>query len=101
MPAGVSAMSAPPLIVAFMTITLNGPSQLTELPTDMLERFRARAGELDRTNTYFHEDLDELRAAGYLAAAVPSHLGGWGFDLAQMATSQRRLARYCRRPRWP
>jgi alkylation response protein AidB-like acyl-CoA dehydrogenase len=65
-----------------------------EMPTDMLERFRARAGELDRTNGYFHEDLAELRASGYLAAAVPEHLGGWGFDLAQMAASQRRLARY-------
>ena len=31
---------------------------------------------------------------GYLAAAVPAHLGGWGLDLAQMAASQRRLARY-------
>jgi alkylation response protein AidB-like acyl-CoA dehydrogenase len=60
----------------------------------MLERFRSRAGELDRTNTYFAEDLAELRSFGYLAAAVPTELGGWGFDLTQMATSQRRLARY-------
>ena len=60
----------------------------------MLERFRARAGELDRTNSYFHEDLAELRELGYLAAAVPAHLGGWGLDLAEMAASQRRLARY-------
>ena len=60
----------------------------------MLERFRSRAGDLDRTNTYFHEDLAELRELGYLAAAVPAHLGGWGLDLAQMAASQRRLARY-------
>ena len=26
------------------------PQQLTELPIDLLEGFRARAGELDRTN---------------------------------------------------
>jgi alkylation response protein AidB-like acyl-CoA dehydrogenase len=68
--------------------------QLTELPTDMLERFRARAGELDRTNGYFYEDLAELREVGYLTAAVPVHLGGWGLDLSQMAASQGRLARY-------
>lgn len=65
----------------------------TALPTEMLERFRARAGELDRTNTYFAEDLDELRSVGYLAAAVPPALGGWGLDLAELAASQRRLAR--------
>lgn len=65
-----------------------------ELPEQMLEGFRARAGELDRTNTYFHEDLAELREVGYPAAAVPAHLGGWGLDLVQMAASQRRLARY-------
>jgi alkylation response protein AidB-like acyl-CoA dehydrogenase len=74
-------------------ITIDAP-RLTELPTDLLERFRARAGELDRTNGYFADDLAELREIGYLAAAVPAHLGGWGFDLAELAASQRRLARY-------
>jgi alkylation response protein AidB-like acyl-CoA dehydrogenase len=85
-----------PRILAAMStslITIDAP-QLTELPTDLLERFRSRAGELDRTNSYFAEDLAELREIGYLAAAVPTHFGGWGLDLAQMAASQRRLARY-------
>jgi alkylation response protein AidB-like acyl-CoA dehydrogenase len=75
------------------TTTIDRP-RLTEPPTDMLERFRARAGELDRANRYFDEDLEELRGIGYPAAAVPEHLGGWGLDLVQMAASQRRLARY-------
>ena len=75
------------------TLTIK-PRQLTELPIELLNGFRSRAGELDRTNAYFHDDLAELREIGYLAAAVPEHLGGWGFDLAQMAASQRRLARY-------
>jgi alkylation response protein AidB-like acyl-CoA dehydrogenase len=75
------------------TTTIN-ESRLTELPTDMLERFRARAGDHDRANTYFDDDLAELREVGYLAAAVPVGLGGWGLDLAEMAASQRRLARY-------
>src|SRR5687768_12541488 len=70
------------------------PTRLTELPTEMLERFRGRASHLDATNTYFHEDLAELQAIGYLAAVVPAALGGWGYDLAQLARSQRRLARY-------
>ncbi len=67
---------------------------LRQLPTEMLERFRARAGELDRTNTYFTEDLAELRSLGYLAAAVPTQFGGWGLSLAELAASQRQLARY-------
>jgi alkylation response protein AidB-like acyl-CoA dehydrogenase len=76
------------------TDTAHYHPRLAQLPTDMLERFRARAAELDRTNTYFDEDLAELREAGYLAAAVPAELGGWGLDLAELAVSQRRLARF-------
>jgi alkylation response protein AidB-like acyl-CoA dehydrogenase len=68
--------------------------RLEELPTDMLERFRSRAPQLDRDNAYFHEDLAELREIGYLAAAVPVQFGGWGYDLAELGRSQRRLATY-------
>ncbi len=83
--------------------TISGPSTISRpstiarpsaLPAAMLDGFRRRAAGLDRDNAYFDEDLAELREAGYLAAAVPAHLGGWGLDLAQMAASQRRLARY-------
>src|SRR5688500_15638071 len=70
------------------------PAPRRRLPTEMLERFRSRAGALDRANAYFEEDLAELRSAGYLAAAVPAELGGWGLDLAQLSVSQRRLAQY-------
>jgi alkylation response protein AidB-like acyl-CoA dehydrogenase len=77
-----------------MTLNTTRPLTRTELPTDLLESFRARAGELDRRNTYFHEDLFELAEIGYLAAVVPAELGGWGLDLAAFAASQRRLARY-------
>jgi alkylation response protein AidB-like acyl-CoA dehydrogenase len=73
-----------------MSVTMNP----TTIPTEMLERFRSRAAELDRTNRYFEDDLAELRAIGYLAAVVPSRYGGWGLDLAQIASSQRRLAQY-------
>lgn len=98
----MSAVRAAVCTVAGMTTTTTAirnttttdEIQATELPIEMLERFRSRAGELDRNNSYFFEDLEELRAIGYLGAAVPSELGGWGFDLAQMAASQRRLARY-------
>ncbi|MBI5090383.1 MAG: acyl-CoA/acyl-ACP dehydrogenase [Actinobacteria bacterium] len=69
-------------------------SNPAELPQAMLERFRSRAGELDRTNSYFTDDLAELREVGYLAAAAPERFGGWGLDLHQLVASQRRLARY-------
>ena len=76
------------------TATITTLRRRAELPTEMLERFRSRSAELDRTNTFFHEDLAELREFGYLAAAVPVHLGGWGLNVAELAASQRRLARY-------
>lgn len=64
----------------------------TELPAELLERFRLRAAELDRNNAYFEQDLADLREAGYLAAVVPAEFGGWGLTLAEFAASQRRLA---------
>ena len=39
---------------------------MTTLTPEMLERIRSRAAGYDRDNTFFTEDLDELRAAGYL-----------------------------------
>lgn len=77
-----------------MTTTMSRTDSTTAIPTEMLERFRDRAAELDRSNSYFHEDLVELRSIGYLGAAVPRELGGWGLDLVQLTTSQRRLAQY-------
>jgi alkylation response protein AidB-like acyl-CoA dehydrogenase len=76
------------------TSTITADRLRHQIPVELLEGFRARAGELDRTNTYFDDDLAELRALGYLAAAVPVEHGGAGLDLAQLAASQRRLARY-------
>lgn len=64
------------------------------LSTGMLDGFRSRAARHDRDNTYFADDLAELRSVGYTAAAVPKGRGGWGLDLTQLANSQRRLARY-------
>jgi alkylation response protein AidB-like acyl-CoA dehydrogenase len=76
------------------TLTHTTSQTRRELPTELLEGFRSRAGALDRANAYFDQDLAELRSAGYLAAAVPEEYGGWGLDLAHVAGSQRRLARY-------
>lgn len=40
---------------------------MTTLTQDLLDRIRSRAAGYDRDNAFFTEDLDELRAAGYLA----------------------------------
>jgi alkylation response protein AidB-like acyl-CoA dehydrogenase len=79
-----------------MTATIDTPTttRVFLLPTELLERFRARAAHLDATNGYFYEDLAELRDLGYLAAAVPVEFGGAGLNLAELVASQRRLARY-------
>src|SRR3546814_10549858 len=75
-PAGTAAGPVPLKVAAMTTMTKPRTTTTTsgtpELPTEMLEGFRARAGELDRNNSYFAEDLAELRAAGYLAAVVRS-----------------------------
>jgi alkylation response protein AidB-like acyl-CoA dehydrogenase len=72
-----------------MTVTMT--SLLTET---QLEAFRSRAAGYDRDNTFFQEDFDELRNAGYLKMAVPTELGGLGFTIAEVARETRRVAMY-------
>lgn len=58
----------------------------------LLERIRGRAAGYDRDNAFFHEDLAELKTAGYLKIFVPVADGGLGLGLADAAQLQRRLA---------
>src|SRR5580765_9069307 len=66
----------------------------TFLSDEMLNRFAQRAPKYDRDNTFFTEDFDELRQAGYLRLAVPVEFGGAGLSLAGVAQQQRRLGYY-------
>ena len=43
---------------------------------DLLARSLDRAPRYDQENSFFQEDFDELKAAGYLNIAVPTELGG-------------------------
>jgi alkylation response protein AidB-like acyl-CoA dehydrogenase len=72
-----------------MTITEQRSDLLTG---EMLARFDARAPEHDRTNTFFGEDFEELRASGYLTASIPTSFGGGGLDLFAINKLQRRIA---------
>lgn len=62
------------------------------LAEPLLDRIRGRAAGYDRDNAFFHEDLADLTAAGYLKIFVPASDGGLGLGLADAAQLQRRLA---------
>ncbi len=64
----------------------------TLLTDDLLTRVHERAAAHDRENTFPHDDLADLAAAGYLRAFVPSRLGGAGLTLEEVAREQVRLA---------
>ncbi|MCX7521727.1 acyl-CoA/acyl-ACP dehydrogenase [Microbacterium sp. STN6] len=62
------------------------------LSDDLLEQIRSRADRYDAENAFFTDDLDDLRAAGYLAMFVPAEFGGPGFGMSRVAREQQRLA---------
>ncbi|MEP6733319.1 MAG: acyl-CoA dehydrogenase family protein [bacterium] len=64
------------------------------LTDEILIRCQDRAARYDRDNTFFTEDFQELRDAGYLLQPVPVEFGGGGLTLAEMMQEQRRLAYY-------
>jgi alkylation response protein AidB-like acyl-CoA dehydrogenase len=62
------------------------------VPDDLLARIADRAPRYDADNAFCAEDLDELRAAGYLRIGVPVRDGGSGLGLRATAAVQRTLA---------
>jgi alkylation response protein AidB-like acyl-CoA dehydrogenase len=62
------------------------------LSAELLARIHDRAATYDRENRFFAEDLDDLKATGYLTALVPKELGGLGLSLREMAQEQMKLA---------
>lgn len=62
------------------------------LSDDLLNTIRSRAAGYDRENAFFTDDLEDLRAAGYLTALVPKDLGGLGLSLREVVHEQIRLA---------
>ncbi|MFC8530433.1 acyl-CoA dehydrogenase family protein [Nocardia sp. NPDC057227] len=55
-------------------------------------RFHGRAAGYDAENVFFAEDFAELKAAGYLRAALPAEFGGRGLTLTEVVREQRQLA---------
>ena len=62
------------------------------VPDELLDRIAERAPGYDAANAFCTEDLDELRAAGYLRIGVPVEQGGAGLGLRATADVQRALA---------
>lgn len=63
------------------------------LSEDLLDRIHSRAASHDEANTFPHDDLADLREAGYLGAFVPVEYGGAGLSLSEIAAEQTRLAK--------
>lgn len=65
----------------------------TSIITDeMLEEVAKRAPAYDRDNTFFVEDFEALKQAGYMRMAIPKEFGGLGMTLAEICRETQRLA---------
>ncbi len=62
------------------------------LSDELLRHCAERAAKYDAENSFFIEDFEELKAAGYLNGPVPKELGGGGLTLARSCAEQTRLA---------
>jgi alkylation response protein AidB-like acyl-CoA dehydrogenase len=62
------------------------------LPDALLETMRERAAVHDRENAFPLDDLEDLKAAGYLSILVPAELGGAGLGVVEASALQQRLA---------
>lgn len=68
-------------------------SVMAFLSNQLLETIASRAAEVDESNTFPHEDLDDLREAGYLKAFVPREFGGHGLTTEEICETQTLLAK--------
>ena len=77
-----------------MTTTTENRTEtlIAPLNDEMLARFDERAPTYDRTNSFFTEDFEDLRAAGYFTASLPTEYGGAGMNLVEINRLQRRIA---------
>jgi acyl-CoA dehydrogenase len=74
---------------------LDAERQFIAIAAEIGARIERHAAAHDRDGTFVNEAYDEMKAAGYLALAVPTELGGLGATIRQVAMAQRELARHC------
>lgn len=78
----------------FSTMTATATAPRTILSDEMLKIFASRASGYDQANSFFTQDFEDLRAAGYLKLLVPQEFGGHGASLVDYAAILRNLAYY-------
>jgi alkylation response protein AidB-like acyl-CoA dehydrogenase len=62
------------------------------LSEELLQGCAERAGTYDSENSFFFEDFEQLKNAGYLTGPIPKEFGGAGLNLIQSCQEQRKLA---------
>jgi alkylation response protein AidB-like acyl-CoA dehydrogenase len=73
----------------------SAPRDFVSLARRLGEVFERRAAEADETDAFVIENYADLKAAGFMEAAVPIELGGGGCDLPTLAGALRELAKHC------
>jgi alkylation response protein AidB-like acyl-CoA dehydrogenase len=64
-----------------------------KLATTHAEDFKTRVTKHDRDNSFPFENIEALKASGYLNMTLPAELGGGGASLPDLVLAQERLAR--------
>ena len=62
------------------------------LPEDLIAACGTRARGYDEANSFFQQDWDALKDAGFLKINLPKEFGGAGYSLGQTAQELQRLA---------
>ncbi len=68
---------------------------LTDVVGEVTPTLAANAARHDREGSFVSESFAALKAAGFLAAAVPAELGGLGAGLRELCYAHHDLARAC------
>jgi alkylation response protein AidB-like acyl-CoA dehydrogenase len=75
-----------------MTTATVKPAAVPANLDEVFKRCQDRAQKYDQENSFFNEDFQELREAGYLLLPVPQEFGGYGMKMDKVMQYQRKLA---------
>lgn len=68
-------------------------SDVVALAKDLAKKFSVRASAADKCGELPKEDVQDLKAFGYLGLSVPKEFGGWGSPIAECVAAQLELAK--------
>jgi alkylation response protein AidB-like acyl-CoA dehydrogenase len=67
--------------------------RFVELAATHAEDFKTRVAQHDRENSFPFENIEAMKASGYLNMTLPAEFGGGGANLMDLVLAQERLAR--------